>query len=37
MITRNFALVVKAIVVKDNKFLLLHKSVDEIRVTKIKM
>lgn len=35
MIIRNFALTVKAIIVKDNKFLLLHKSSDEMKKTKI--
>lgn len=35
MITRNFSLAVKAIVVKDDKYLLLHRSASEMANTKI--
>ncbi|OGO83369.1 MAG: hypothetical protein A2Y18_03515 [Clostridiales bacterium GWD2_32_19] len=35
MITRNFSLAIKAVVVKDNQYLLLHKSVSEMEKTKI--
>ncbi len=35
MITRNFSLTVKAVVAKDDKFLLLHRSAVEMENTKI--
>lgn len=35
MITRNFSLAVKAVVVKDGKCLLLHRSISEMETTRI--